>query len=192
MRVPYHEPCLEAAQVWIQPASGMQHLTWAWGDRHPGMEMICAWPCALRGTKQPFCVTPAWEDKHMKCPLLEPQTHQPHKRSTDQRQTWAHQHKSEPSLLVWLPSHQSQPIPQPPEQNRWWNHEVKQQHTSQGRAGGASWSSCGCPCSLQESWTRWSLKVLFNSTDSTILRHTSKLPVEDVISFYNLCFLRGC
>ena len=33
----------------------------------------------------------------------------------------------------------------------------------------AAWSSCRCPCSLQESWTRWPLRVPSNSNDSVIL-----------------------
>ena len=33
----------------------------------------------------------------------------------------------------------------------------------------ATWSTYGCPCSLQRSWTRWPLKVLSNSKDSMIL-----------------------
>jgi len=31
-------------------------------------------------------------------------------------------------------------------------------------------SSCRCPFSLQESWTRWSLRVSSNSNDSMIIR----------------------
>jgi len=30
----------------------------------------------------------------------------------------------------------------------------------------ATWWSCGCPCSLQGSWTRWPLKIPSNSKDS--------------------------
>ena len=33
----------------------------------------------------------------------------------------------------------------------------------------ATWSSCGCPCSLQGSWTRWPLRAPSNSMDSLIL-----------------------
>ena len=33
----------------------------------------------------------------------------------------------------------------------------------------AAWSICGCPCSLQGSWTRWHLKVPSNSKRSMIL-----------------------
>ena len=33
----------------------------------------------------------------------------------------------------------------------------------------ATWSSCGCPCSLQGSWNRWPLKNLSNSKGSMIL-----------------------
>ena len=33
----------------------------------------------------------------------------------------------------------------------------------------AAWSSCRCPCSLQEIWSRWALKVSSNSNDSIIL-----------------------
>lgn len=40
---------------------------------------------------------------------------------------------------------------------------------TQVRLDGAvnTWWSCGCPHSLQESWTRWPLRTLSNSNDST-------------------------
>ena len=43
--------------------------------------------------------------------------------------------------------------------------------TSRGKLEGvlSIWLSCGCPCSLQGSWTRWPLKVPSNSKHSVIL-----------------------
>ena len=34
----------------------------------------------------------------------------------------------------------------------------------------APWSSCRCPCSLQDSWTRWPLEVPSHSDDSMVLK----------------------
>jgi len=33
----------------------------------------------------------------------------------------------------------------------------------------ATWSCCRCPCSLQESWTRWPLRIFYDSKYSTVL-----------------------
>ena len=35
----------------------------------------------------------------------------------------------------------------------------------------STWWSCRCPCSLQGSWTRWSLRVPSNSKESMILQY---------------------
>jgi len=39
------------------------------------------------------------------------------------------------------------------------------------------WSICKCPCSLQGSWTRWSLKISSNSNDSMILAHSVHISI---------------
>ena len=36
----------------------------------------------------------------------------------------------------------------------------------------ATWSSCACPCSLQESWTSWSSKIPSSTSDCVILLFT--------------------
>ena len=54
---------------------------------------------------------------------------------------------------------------------------------------GAFWSSCACPCSLKESWTRWPTEIPSNSKDSMILFCGSKKEGDRLFS--RVCGDRG-
>jgi len=58
---------------------------------------------------------------------------------------------------------------QPVGLERWWMPKL---WDIQVRLDGAlsTWSSCRCPHSLQGGWSRWLIRVPFNSNDSMILR----------------------
>jgi len=61
----------------------------------------------------------------------------------------------------------------------------------------ATWTSCRCPCSLQESWTRWPLKVLSKTKTSMILFKkcltTKAIPAADTsLLLTHLVYTQHC
>ena len=92
--------------------------------------------------------------------------------------SWAQRWSSACKCLLYLPSHD---LNKEQLSFRWWSTgtgcpEMWQmphpwRHSKSGWMGlWAIWSSCRCPCSLQESWTRWYLRVTPNSNDPMMVQ----------------------